>query len=159
MTRLRSPLKQRGAVTERWQRWKDSQRLIVQKRAGWACEGCRSNMRPLEIAHLAGRNNKGVGEPWASSAELTAALCSSAYGVTGCHQKIDRALDPSLLNRLREDALERLVFHYPAPYPSGGEPLDAIREVIRYLEDAGWTYDFESHRIIKLAPVVEMERE
>ena len=151
-------MKQRGAVTERWQRWKDSQRQIVQRRAGWACEACRSNMRPLELAHLVGRNNKGVGEPWASSAELTAALCTSAYCVVGCHQKIDRALDNNLLRLLRWEALERLKvsFGFATVADDSLDPLDAIRETIRVLEADGWTYDFETHRIIKLAPVVEL---
>jgi hypothetical protein len=146
------PIKQRGPAAERWARWQDFNRSAVQRRAAFACEGCGSRNRPLEWAHLAGRNSKGVGEPWASSAELTVGLCTSAYGVTGCHQKIDRALAPQLLKDLRTAALVRLCSAYSlglaAIVGEHTEPLDAIREAVRGLE-ADWEYDQDSNQIVQ----------
>lgn len=100
-------------------------------------------MRPLELAHLAGRNNKGISEPWASLPELTAALCSSAYGKVGCHQAIDRDLDPDLLKQLRQKALVMLMLRFGQRFEgiSWSDPLDGIREVIRVLEADGWAWD------------------
>src|SRR5665213_2594818 len=103
--RLRSPIRQAGARAARWARWHRQSRLAVMARTQFACEGCGTTMRPLEWAHLVGRNNKGIGEPWCSLPELTTGLCSSGYGVVGCHAKIDRALDLDLLERLRNKAL------------------------------------------------------
>jgi hypothetical protein len=100
-------------------------------------------MRPLELAHLVGRNNKGIGEPWASCAELTAALCSSGYGVVGCHQAIDRDLDPDLQKQLRQKALVMLMLRFGQRFEgiSWSDPLDGIREVVRVLEAEGWSWD------------------
>ena len=147
------PLKQRGAATIRWERWKESQRQIVQRRAHSHCEGCGDNMKPLELAHLVGRNNKGIGEPWASSAELTAALCSGKWDELGCHEKIDRALDPARLKVLRVDALLRLCQSYDLGVSevigSNQNPLDAIREAVRRLEADGWGYDADRNQVVK----------
>lgn len=146
--RLRSPIKQRGPATIRWEHWKALNRQIVQRRAGFKCEGCGGNLKPLELAHLVGRNNKGIGEPWASSAALTAALCSGKWGELGCHEKIDRALDLNLQANLRWQAVVRL----SEQFTGGGDlflkfageiidPLDAIRETVRTLEEEGWVWD------------------
>lgn len=104
--RLRSPLKRRGAHHEKWHRWQEHNRTLVLVRSGWKCEVCGSNMRPLEWAHLATRGNV-ISEPWCSLAALTAALCSSRFTL-GCHEKIDRNLEPELLRDLRQTALIRL---------------------------------------------------
>jgi len=150
MARLRMPIKARGTATLRWARWKEKQRQIVQRRAGYKCEACGSNMRPLELAHLVGRNNKGVGEPWASSAELTAALCSSGYGFTGCHDRIDRAISPDLQANLRWKALNALMDRYHSDLvPSSDDPLDVIRAAVQQLEEEGWGFDVERQEIVK----------
>lgn len=107
----------------------------------------------MELAHLVGRNNKGIGEPWASSVELTAALCSHGFGVLGCHESIDRALNPKLLKDLRTDALIRLCSTYGLGLAEivaeRSDPLDAIREACRRLDDAGWAYDVDRNQIVR----------
>lgn len=113
-------------------------------------------MRPLELAHLAGRNNKGVGEPWASTAALTAGLCSSGYGVVGCHSKIDQALDANLLRFLRWKAVERLRddYGFATLAEDSVDPLDAIRESIRRLEADGW--EWSGTELVKVGEVVNL---
>jgi hypothetical protein len=143
-------MRQRGVATERWSRWQEKNRGIVQRRAGFKCEACGTNLRPLELAHLCGRNNKGISEPWASSAELTAALCASGYGIVGCHAKIDRDLDRDLLDRLRRQALERLEEEFggiPRFLPI--DPLDAIRMTVSALDES-WVYDSERNEVVKV---------
>lgn len=130
--------------------------MAVRLRTRGVCEGCGSNMRPLDWAHLAGRNNKGVGEPWCSTPELTAGLCTSGYGHVGCHQKIDRALDQELLNRLRRNAAERLAQRYglsPEIPDSYTAPLDSIRAVVRHLDQFyEWGGTSIVRRVLELAP-------
>lgn len=111
-------------------------------RAQFRCEGCGGQMRPLEWCHLAGRNNKGIGEPWCSLPELTVGLCSSGYGEVGCHAKIDRALDPDLLSHLRHKALLALVLRFGGSHEHLGysNPLDGIRQVVAELEKS-WVWD------------------
>ena len=144
MTRLRSPLKQRGAHAEQWGRWQDKCRKAVQLRALGRCEGCGANMHPLDWCHLAGRNNKGIGEPWASHPALTAGLCTSGYGHVGCHDLIDRGLDDDLLQVLRWRALGRLWESFPDDMrddENAGTALDNIRQTIAHLIDLGWGWN------------------
>jgi hypothetical protein len=152
VTRLRSPIKQRGAHAEKWGRWQDRNRRLVAGRANWQCEGCGSRMRPLEWAHLATRGNV-ISEPWCSTPELTAALCSSGYGEIGCHQKIDRNIAKQLLKDLRTDALIRLCETYGLGISEivgeREDPLDAIREAVRRLDAAGWEYAADRNQVVK----------
>lgn len=149
--RLRSPIRKRGAHVEKWGRWQDHNRNAVARRAQFACEACGQRMRPLEWAHLAGRGNI-ISEPWASTPELTAALCSHGFGVLGCHEMIDRNLNPNLLKDLRTDAVIRLCQTYElglaAIVGDYEEPLDAIREAVRRLETE-WEYDPDRNAIVK----------
>lgn len=142
----------------RWEAWRRKNREIVMRRCnyGAVCEGCGGRMRPLELAHLAGRNNKGVGEPWASTAALTAGLCSSGYGVVGCHNKIDQALDANLLRFLRWKAVERLRddYGFATLAEDSIDPLDAIRESIRRLEADGW--EWSGTELVKVGEVVSL---
>ena len=111
-------------------------------RCRFHCEGCGDNMKPLEWSHLVGRNNKGIGEPWCSLPELTAGLCTSAFGEIGCHQKIDRAIDTELLAHLRQKALIALILRFGGSHQHLGysNPLDGIRQVVSELEQA-WVWD------------------
>lgn len=159
MTRLRSPLKQRGAHTIRWAKWHERSRIEVMKRCQFHCEGCDNNMRPLEWAHLVGRGNT-ISEPWCSTSALTVGLCSSKYEM-GCHERLDRNLDKELQDRLRWQGLERLCEDYGIAYLVGAEiaaihvePLDAIRAAIRILEMAGSEWD--GKQIVKVAQVVRL---
>ena len=114
-------------------------------------------MRPLDWAHLVGRNNKGIGEPWCSLPELTAGLCTSGYGVVGCHDKIDRALDLALLERLRSKALGRLWGRFPDDIRDDynqGTPLDNIRSTIAHLIDRGWEWDGQA--LVRVGEVVHL---
>jgi hypothetical protein len=152
--RLRMPIKQRGAVAQRWARWHERSRSAVMRRCNFACEGCGQRMRPLEWHHLVGRNAKGIGEPWCSTPELTVGLCSSGYGQLGCHQGIDRGLMGVLQTDLRYMALERFLGVYEItgfyPYALGLSPLDAIREAARRLDGSGWVFDAVRAEIVKL---------
>ncbi len=146
--RLRSHMHPRGAKTERWARWHEKCRDTVALRAGFKCEACGSNLRPLEWAHLAGRGNI-ISEPWASLPELTTALCSGKY-ILGCHEKIDRALAPELLTQLRQLAIVRLMREYQELRAlNWDDPLDGIREAIRQLDAAGYRFDEQKCAIVQ----------
>jgi hypothetical protein len=148
VSRLRSPMRKQGIHVERWHRWHEKSRTAVALRAGFKCESCMSNLRPLDWAHLAGRGNI-ISEPWCSLPELTAALCSGKYA-PGCHERVDRNLAPELLRDLRQMALIRLMQSYPClSYLNFGEPLDGIREAIRHLDDLGYRFDEERCLIVQ----------
>jgi hypothetical protein len=117
-------------------------------RAGFRCEACGDNMKPLEWAHLAGRGNI-ISEPWCSTPELTAGLCSGKWGELGCHERVDRALSPDLLNHLRSTALHRLALRYEGFAELDGTPLDSIRRLVNWLELDGWEWDAERQEIVK----------
>jgi hypothetical protein len=141
MSRLRTPIRRQGAHVAKWSRWHDRSKLAVMRREGFSCAGCRSNMHPLEWAHLAGRGNI-ISEPFASLPELTAGLCVSSYGRVGCHDSIDRGLNPDLLNQLRQRAIVLLMVRFKElPMLRYDDPLDGIRDAVRQLENAGWMWD------------------
>jgi hypothetical protein len=110
-------------------------------RASGRCEGCGSRDYRLDGAHLVGRGNKGIGQPWCDLPELMAVLCHSdpRDGHVGCHERIDRALAPELLRHLRWDALVRLTIAYaPAERVDRfEEPLDGLRSLVGELERLG----------------------
>jgi hypothetical protein len=147
--RLRSPIKQRGAIAERWERWHQRSRMAVMHRAQFSCEACGQRMRPLEWHHLVGRNNKGVGEPFCSTPELTVGLCSSGYGQIGCHQGIENGVYNGLRDSLRIDGLARLCASYGLEIPVLEDPLDGIREAVRRLEDV-YGYDSATNSIVRM---------
>ncbi len=132
--KLQRPLPQRGSVKARWAAHHAASRRAVMTRSRGKCEGCGEGERPLEWAHLAGRRHI-VSEPWASSPELTAALCGE------CHHKIDRGLDAPLGARLRWEAAERLAgkarsFNVLQMRMDGWAALDVIRRLVDELEAA-----------------------
>ena len=117
-------------------------------------------MKPLELAHLFGRSHI-IAEPWASTAELTAGLCSGKWDGLGCHEKIDRHIDEALLARVRWRAFWRLGLAYDMEVQVASEihanhpdPIDAIRAALRLLELAGWMWDGKA--IIKVGEVVQL---
>lgn len=134
--RLRTPIRQQGVRTARWARWHERSRTIVMWRAKGRCERCEESQGPFEWAHVASRGNV-ISEPWCSTPELTACLCLS------CHRAIDRNTAPQALAHLRTDAVERLCLTYSIEIPDRKVwgPLDAIREAVRRLDEAGWKWD------------------
>src|SRR5579859_1234593 len=80
MRTLARPLRQKGAVATRREPWLNRTRGILMRRSGGKCEGeCGRRNIPLDPAHVFGRGNKGIGEPWASCPELMAALCREEH--------------------------------------------------------------------------------
>lgn len=77
------------------------------KANGERCEGCGRVPAYHETAHLFGRRHR-VKEPYASWPELCAELCSSKSDPVGCHEKIDRYLEPDLRYELELRAVQRL---------------------------------------------------
>jgi len=120
-----------GAARLRWAEWQHQERLAVMARARTHCESC-GIVATLEWAHLFGRNNKGVGEPVASSRFMTAGLCRI------CHIRFDTDRDTELCDRLRWRAIRWLMAYladqgYPVPVilSAGADPLGAARIIDR----------------------------
>jgi hypothetical protein len=117
--------------------------LAILQRQRFACAGCGARSVPLQDAHLAGRPGSGAClGAWANAPELRVALCCAdpARGTLGCHEKIDRDLDPELRDRLRWEAVQRLDdCIQPDLGDSAGDPaadpLDAIRALVRLAEE------------------------
>ena len=111
-------------------------------RQNWTCAGCGARDVALQDAHLAGRPGSGATlGPWANAPELRVALCCAdpAKGTLGCHERLDRGLDPALQDRLRRAGAEALAARINAPEcfslrPSV-DPLDAIRYLVRLAEE------------------------
>ncbi|MGH3263147.1 MAG: hypothetical protein ACRDNS_14250 [Trebonia sp.] len=144
-----TPLRQVGRRTRenRAAHLRDWQAILA--RAGRRCEGCGVRDASLQDAHLAGRPGSGAClGPWANAPELRAALCCAdpRTGLLGCHEKIDRNLDPELRDRLRWAAARRLLarlhgravaFRRVNDDGTEAEPLDVIRGLVRELEVEG----------------------
>lgn len=143
-----TPLRQVGRRTRdnRAAHLRDWQGILA--RQGYRCAGCGARDVALQDAHLCGRPGSGAClGPFANAAELRAGLCCAdpRAGLLGCHEKIDRGLDPDLLGRLRWEAVGRLQQRLAAATARvvrvdvGGslDPLDAIRELVRQLEATG----------------------
>jgi hypothetical protein len=108
------------------------------ERSSHRCEGCGELVRVVEVAHLFGRRHI-VEEPWASAPELCAALCCVAsweYVRFGCHERIDRGLDPELRERLRWIAVERLARAHRLPVPRDADATGAVRALVAQLQES-----------------------
>lgn len=143
MTTLPRSMNRVGKASKRREPWLDRTRKILVQRSGGKCEGdCGRRGIPLDPAHLAGRGNKGIGEPWASCPELMVALCREE------HNAIDRSLDPMLLSKLQWRAFDRLGTRLDlrwTPTPDDPHtPLGALRVLVSKAEARGITHpDYE----------------
>ena len=154
--RLSRPISQVGPAARRNARIRLQNRQQVQRRARGRCEGCGAADRPMECAHLYGKGGTGAGldEGWSSQPEMCAALCCWApNGMPGCHQRIDRGLDPDLRDQLRWQALARLTERFPLadfwPCNVSFGPVAMAREAVRRLEAEGWYWDEALGEIVK----------
>ena len=117
------------------------------RRSGGRCEGCGRRDVPLDPAHVFGRGNKGIGEPWCSCPELMAALCRE------CHNDIDQGTQPDqveLREHIRWTAFWRLIARLNlAGVATRFDNLDrtaleAIRALVRYCDAEHITHpDYE----------------
>ena len=82
-----------------------------------------------------------IAEPWASSLELTTALCID------CHREVEN--HPERNDSLRVVALQRLSERYSLTLREDDllDPLATIRRFTDLLDDAGYHYDSDSNRI------------
>lgn len=139
MTRLPQPLPTLGPGKARWKEHHARSRRIVMLRSRGMCENpdCKKVTRRLEWAHLLSRGHL-IEEPYCSSPELTLALCcyDPMTNSVGCHERIDRGLDPKLRHKLQVIAATRF-------YEKNGtrkvaliasEPTGAVRRLVRKLE-------------------------
>jgi hypothetical protein len=152
---LYRPPRKTSVTRDRWGKWQAQERQAVLIRSGRRCEGCGQGDRVLQWAHIAGRRHI-VGEPWASSRELTAALCcaSAVSGELGCHEKYDRHLDEVLIWNLGLIAVDRLWWRFCGADPfaktyANPDPLDSIRSLVTLLERTH-SYDPQSNRVVAL---------
>ena len=109
----------------------------ILRRAGYVCEACGQST-VIEWSHLLGRGSTGLrlGDAWANLPECGAALCRP------CHRSIDLALDLELRTALRWTAYWRLAHRFGIfadPELADTSPEDAIRALVRHLEDKGKT--------------------
>jgi hypothetical protein len=133
-------MRQRGAVSARREPWLERTRRALRVRSGGRCEGeCGRRDIPLDPAHVFGRGNKGIGEPWASCPELMAALCRDE------HNDIDNGTQPdqvALREHIRWVAFWRLCarLHFDGTTFDRGDALGAIRALVDFAAKAGITH-------------------
>lgn len=127
MTSLRKPLSRVGKVAQRWGSWQESQRRIVSLRSRGRCELCGVQGLGLEVHHTAGRRNN-IGEPYASWAVMLAGLCRPCHRTVHLEGKADQAR-LATVQRLSELGWVG---------SEGLDPLDAIREAVRRMEEKGF---------------------
>jgi hypothetical protein len=130
VTSLPRRLPQHGPVKERWRLHHERSRREVFSRCQGRCENAECPQDATDWSHLFGRGRTIISEPWASSASLTAGLCR------GCHQSIDRELNPDLRDRLRLLGLVRLCAEEAVPLSllnGEDDPVDLCRDVERWL--------------------------
>jgi hypothetical protein len=141
-------MRQRGAVSARREPWLEKTRKALRVRSGGRCEACGRRDAPLDPAHVFGRGNKGVGEPWASCPELMAALCRE------CHNDIDEgtAMDQVIKgHRVRYAACGRLIALLDMEgvfslndFVTEEDELFAVRTLVRYCDEHKITHpDYE----------------
>jgi len=116
-------IRAQGAVKGRWLAHQSHSRAIVALRAKGVCEGPGCGSPGTEWAHLFGRRHI-IEEPWASSPELTAALCRTH------HRRLDANQDSALQTHLRAAALTRLSARLGVPIPTGVDQAQAAREMV-----------------------------
>ena len=133
--RLRAPMPRLGPVKARWLAHQGRSRRAVMarclKNGALHCEGC-DRPGPLDYSHVVGRRNI-VGEPFASSPELTQGLCRE------CHRRYDSYAVSALRRKLEEAAILRLAtrYHKPLLVDALRHPMDAIRRMVAELEKEG----------------------
>lgn len=138
MSTLPAPLAAIGPVKARWNFHRTRSRAQVARLSRQHCQACGRELQHPDWAHMAGRRHL-VGEPWASSPQLTMGLCRS------CHTSIDQNRDIELRDTLRRrsvawlcelgaarglnmDELETLSLE---------DPLAAIMRAVDVLDGAG----------------------
>ena len=100
--RLRTPIRQRGAQTLRWEAWRRLNAELLRRRCNGHCEGCGAQ-GPLDVHHVVGRRD----EPWSSHVALLAGLCRSCHRsvtgeVGGTNHELRRQLDLAASVRLSD---------------------------------------------------------
>jgi 5-methylcytosine-specific restriction endonuclease McrA len=98
--RLRTPIRQRGAQTLRWEAWRRLNAELLRRRCNGHCEGC-GVLAPLDVHHVIGRRD----EPWSSHIALLAGLCRSCHRsvtgeIGGTNHELRRRLDDEAQFRL-----------------------------------------------------------
>ena len=144
MRTLGTRMRAKGAVSARREPWLEKTRKALRVRSGGRCEACGRRDVPLDPAHVFGRGNKGVGEPWASCPELMAALCRT------CHNDIDQGTQADQLFKretLREEACGRLFERLGRPtliFDMAMDGLEAMRDMVREMDRRHITHpDYE----------------
>lgn len=136
--RQRRPLATQGATTIRWAQTRERTRKAVKLRSGGRCELCGASdwERPMEVHHVDGR-----GDPVRESEAMCTQLCCAhpSYGL-GCHEKVQRHLEPEMEATVLWSAAERLAAGLGAGVgdvsvekmrETGWRPHDALLEMIR----------------------------
>ena len=124
-------MRERGASTLRWQRWRNDQRVAVWSRCRGVCEarGCTAKAR--EWAHCFGRRNI-IGEPLASHKTMTCGLCVEH------HHEMDRDPHSAVAVDQRTAAIERAAAHFGvALMIPAGDLMGAARAIEDALKESG----------------------
>lgn len=103
------------------------------------CVGCGFLIDKGEVSHRFGSGGHTIARRWADDPTLMDVLCCRAtWGhVDGCHEAVDRNLNPDLRDRLRWHAIGRFCHAHSLSFAvvPGETPVDAIRRLTRGLEE------------------------
>lgn len=127
MSKLPQPMRERGASTLRWQRWRDDQRKAVWARCRGVCEASGCTMAAREWAHCFGRRHI-IAEPLASHKTMTCGLCVVH------HHEMDRDPASDVAAELKWAAIARAVTHFDVEPAPGSDPkgvATAIEDTLR----------------------------
>jgi hypothetical protein len=131
VTRLTSNRLKARESAQRYHYRRQSAELVRRRweRSGELCDGCGRVAEVVEVAHLFSRAGHIISDAMASDPDLCAALCCArTWGdAIGCHESIDRNLNPTLLLALRMNAIDRYARTHGLTYDLAGDPLGIVR--------------------------------
>lgn len=145
--RISAGLRQRGAATERWEKWRARTKAILASRARGKCEitGIVS-YEGLDAHHLLNRDS----EPWSSHPKAMIVVSRQAHND-------QRELLPALHDELRWGAIGAIAEEFGETdwlrltVSHDDRPLDVWRRLVDRLNGLGWAYDRATNSIQRIA--------
>lgn len=144
--RISSGLRQRGAQTIRWEKWRARTKSILATRARGKCEinGVVGH-EGLDGHHLMGRGD----EPWSSHPAAMLVVSRQA------HNDLENELLPALHEELRWGAVGAIaeefgeIDWYRLTVSHDDRPLDVWRRLVDRLNGLGWVYSYDLNQIVR----------